>query len=316
MKRLLTCVLVAMQMCLAQLWAQQIMAHRGEIKDGYNFWFFDPGDRLSAGALAVDSAAVIHYDSVGNVLKPLIVYLHGRDHCGVDMYKVLRMGSPLDALQRGLRVDAYIVAPQNPGTAWNPDKVWQTVEWAKANYPIDTCRIYAIGMSLGGYGVLDFASVYYERLAAALGMCGGCTAKDVSGLNSMPLWIAHGLADTKVPFSCSQAVVNKMKAQGATDRLIFTRIVGGSHGLLAKVFYWKPAYQWLFSHSLDDDGRPVCRKNTGGMTVKGLENVYRDLGPWRKTVTVPIIDGGRSIDFIDDGKQTTRDRATRYNPKK
>lgn len=305
-----------MHICWAQTWAQRIDAYRDVIKGGYNFWFFEPGDSLPAGTLAVDSTAEKHCDSLGNVLKPLIVYLHGRDHCGADMYKVLRMGSPLDALQRGLRVDAYIIAPQNPGTAWNPDKVWQTVEWAKANYRVDTCRIYAIGMSLGGYGVLDFAAVYHDRLAAAIGMCGGCTVKNVSGLNSMPLWIAHGMADEKVPFSCSQSVVNKMKAAGATDRLIFSRIVGGSHGLLAKVFYWKPAYIWLFAHSLDDEDRPVCHKNTGGMTVKGLENVYRDLGPWRKTVSVPIIDGGRSIDFLDDGKQATRDKAALNNPKK
>lgn len=57
----------------------------------------------------------------------------------------------------------------------------------EANYAFDRNRVYVLGMSLGGYGTLDFVGTYPERVAAALALCGGCSLKDQSRLGEAPL---------------------------------------------------------------------------------------------------------------------------------
>ena len=74
-------------------------------------------------------------------------------------------------------------------------KIDDVVEWTKAHYQVDASRIYVLGMSLGGYGTLDYAGTYPHKVAAAMALCGGCTLRDKQGLGDLPLWIIHGTAD-------------------------------------------------------------------------------------------------------------------------
>ena len=115
-----------------------------------------------------------------------------------------------------------------------------------------------MGMSLGGYGTLDFAAAYPDRVAAAIAICGGATKRDLGVLNKVPLWIIHGTGDAAVPVSQSDKVVNEMRAADPhTPRLIYDRIPGMNHSQPARVFYMADTYDWLLSHSLKDVGRPV-----------------------------------------------------------
>ena len=70
------------------------------------------------------------------------------------------------------------------------------LKWVEDWYNVDYDRIYVLGMSLGGYGAIDFAATYPEDIAAAMAFCGGGTVRDLSGLNGVPLWIVHGTADS------------------------------------------------------------------------------------------------------------------------
>ena len=233
-------------------------AFRNVVSDSYDFWFYRPEE-----------------DEDDGVHRPLLIFLHGRSLCGRDLAKVKRYG-PMDALQRGRVIDCYILAPQNPGGSWNPDKIMKLVEWAEKNYHIDSDRIYCYGMSLGGYGTLDLCAAYPDRTAVGLAMCGGATAKDLSGLSRIPMWIVHGTADEKVPVSCSDRVVEAIKKTGDDSRLIYTRMPGINHGRLARVFYMYQTYDWMFSHSLKDEGRPINRDFE--ITPELMNNAYRDLG--------------------------------------
>ena len=112
-------------------------------------------------------------------------------------------------------------------------------------------------MSLGGYGTMDFVDAYPEKIAAAMALCGGCSRNDVSGIGHVPMWIMHGTADRAVPMKQSEVVVNKLKAQGNDKLLRYDWIQGGSHGLLARLFYLQKTYDWLFSHSLCDNPRTI-----------------------------------------------------------
>ncbi len=294
------CLLIASCM---EVSAQQLISYRNKAEGGYNFWFYSPekpteqlvpmrpDDKDLQWRMQMDEfyhpAKTYHWwhrtegdndNTEQQELKPLIVFLHGASLCGTDIRKVLRYGT-LDAMDRGLQLDAYILAPQNPGGAWNPDKLISLVEWASRTHPnVDTTRVYVLGMSLGGYGTLDFSAAYPHRIAAAMAICGGATSKNITNLRELPLWILHGTADEAVPINCSDRVVAAMKRGTKPQRLIYTRLKGYNHGRPARIFYMEEAYEWLFEHRLTDDGRPVNMDISIG--THNIPNAYRSLlGP-------------------------------------
>lgn len=267
MKKILLFCLCMMPM----LASAQLIACRDSIKDGYNFWLYVPED---------------YNDTVMD--KPVVMFLHGRSLCGKNLANVLRYG-PIDALKRGRRIDAFVVAPQTDVVTWKPDKVWEVYEWVKERYTVDTCRLYVLGMSLGGYGTLNFTASYPDKVAAAMALCGGATLDSLCGLNEVPLWILHGTADTDVPIKYSERVVNSMIQCGDTSRLIFNRMPNEGHSHLARIFYLESTYDWLFEHSLNDSLRPVNRDYT--ITSAIMNNAYSDFD---KSFTFRVIDSSPS----------------------
>lgn len=224
---------------------------------GYDFWVYTPLD---------------YYYSLEST--PVIIFLHGASLCSKNMNRSRKYG-PLDAIVKGRQIDALVVVPQNPGGAWNPKKINDVLEWTKKNYACDTTRVYVLGMSLGGYGTLDFCGTYPDKVAAAMALCGGCSLKDRSGLGKLPLWIMHGTADRAVGIKESKVVVNDLVSNGNDKRLRYDWLQGASHGALARFFYLRKTYDWLFSHSLRDKDRPVNRAiDIGHWELKGA---YSDM---------------------------------------
>ena len=244
----------------------QLIAHRDCIKDGYNFWLYVPEDY-----------------NPNDHSKPVIMFLHGRTLCGNDLNMVRNYGC-INAVERGVGIDALIVAPQAQG-AWNPQKVHDVYDWVKTHYSVNTRRFYVIGMSMGGYGTLDYVATYPNEVAAAMAMCGGATVNSLCGLNELPLWIIHGTADTAVSVECSQRVVDEMCACGDTSRLIFNKMKGINHTRLARIFYLDQTYEWLFSHSLSDSARMANKSFT--ITDALLKDAYANL---EKNPGIRIID--------------------------
>lgn len=230
---------------------------KDSIPGGYDFWVYTPQD---------------YYYSLDST--PVIIFLHGRSLCGRNLNRVKRYG-PLDAIVKGRQIDALVLVPQNPGGSWKPDKINDVLEWTKKHYPMDSTRVYVIGMSLGGYGTLDFAGTYPDKVAAAMALCGGSTLKDVSGLGKLPLWIMHGTADRAVQIKQSKVVVEQLKKEGNDKRLRYDWLKGASHGALARILYMTKTYDWLFSHSLIDKDRPVNKEID--IDKSDLSKAYNDM---------------------------------------
>lgn len=218
-----------------------LTTQKGVKSDGYPFWIYVPKDYK-------------RYQQT----TPLIIFLHGASLRGTDLNKVLKYG-PLDAVRMGLEIPALIVAPQNPKGHWDVSKVNDILEWMQKHYVYNPQRVYVLGMSLGGYGTLDFAGAYPDKIAAAMALCGGSTLRNYEGLGRLPLWIIHGTADKAVKVEESQKVVSGMQDKRADQRLRYDWIRGASHGDLARFFYLSDTYDWLFLHTLIEPQRNVDR---------------------------------------------------------
>ena len=274
MKRLLFIISVLMMTLTATAQYDFLTAHRGVIKGGYDFWVYTPED---------------YYFSQEQT--PVVIFLHGASLCGRNINRSRRYG-PLDAIVRGREIPALVIVPQNPGGAWNPKKVLDVLEWTRKHYACDSTRVYVLGMSLGGYGTMDFAGTYPDRVAAALAMCGGCSLRDVQPLGHVPLWIIHGTADRAVNVKESKKVVSALEAEHNDSRLRYDWWQGANHGAPARVFYLKKTYQWLFSHSLLDEDRPLNRSIT--IEQSELRNAYTDM---MKNAPKPEVIDGEEEDF-------------------
>lgn len=255
-RRLLLTLIMAAALLPAA--AQKLTPHRGEVADAYNFWLYTPDPTIENEIEP----------------KPLVVFLHGASLCGNNLDRVRRYGT-IDAIEKGRKLDAYVIAPQNPGGAWKPEKVMRIVDWVSDNHNVDYDRIYVIGMSLGGYGTIDMVATYPDEIAAAMAFCGGGSVRDLSGLSEVPLWIVHGTADRAVSVGQSDKVVDAVKATGDDSRLVYDRVPGMNHSQPARFFYMQESYDWLFSHSLQDEDRPVTQPFdfTGNVLRKAYQGV-------------------------------------------
>ena len=77
----------------------------GAVDDNYNFWVYTPAE----------------YENDDHKM-PLIIFLHGASLCGRDINRVKRYGV-LDAIEKGKIIPALVLAPQNSGGAWKPEKI-------------------------------------------------------------------------------------------------------------------------------------------------------------------------------------------------
>ena len=285
-----TYIIIMLMSVFMHTQAQHFKAYKNTVSNGYNFWISTPHD----------------YDSARNDY-PLILFIHGNSLCGSDLNRVLRYGV-LDAMEKGRKINALVLAPQNPGGAWQATKLHNLICWVREHYAFDTNRIYVIGMSLGGYGTLDFVGTHPEYIAAAMALCGGSTLKDYSKLSQVPLWIIHGTGDKAVSVTQSQKVVDQMKALGETPLLRFDKLNGAGHSHLARVFYVDETYQWLLAHSLADSIRKV--DTTVKITMNTLAAAYQNIDRNANHITIEYGTNTLSSDSTQNINDSITDTTT------
>ena len=232
MRRLLTIISLTLVTFFAK--AQKIEYFNDLMSDMYNFAIYEP-----AG-----------YDPVNSTNMPVVMFLHGRSmSIGLDGY---RYGS-ITSIEMGYDIlqgqQALIVEPNARGNeGWGSVKLHKVYEFLKAHYAFDHDKFYVIGMSMGGWGTLNYVNKYPDEVAACIGICGGCDAKAPCGLNKVPTWIIHAADDETTDVACSDRVVEAMKTCGSTNLLKYSRLASGGHSLI-NYFQYHNLYTWLFKHS-------------------------------------------------------------------
>lgn len=188
-------------------------------------------------------------DSILKNNPPVLIFLHGRSLSGNNLELVKKYGI-IHEIEKGREIPAIVLAPQVPaGKSWEPEKVLSVLRFAQEHFQTDTNRVYVTGMSLGGYGTLDFAGEYPEIVTAAVALCGGGNTRNGCNLSTIPVWIQHGNRDSAVPISESEKMVKSIRACNGGENLKYTVVPGANHGDLERVFRTDELYDWLFQFS-------------------------------------------------------------------
>lgn len=232
------------------------------------------------------------YEPEATGARPLVLFLHGGGECGED--NILPLTGTLGALRLAERwSDMYIMAPQAPSGSismpemfeimkqrgnpfsidmgitpfslkgergWNRDylgKVCSIIHTMIANGSVNAKRVYVIGMSMGGGGVLKAISVAPSLFAAAVPICpsmNGESYAELLNLPSVPTWIATAYIDHQPGrHAYILEACNKLWQEGRTD-VKYTLFkpeeleaygIGTTEGLSSKELYGENHNSWI-----------------------------------------------------------------------
>ena len=162
---------------------------------------------------------------------PLVVVLHG---LGGDENVILgRPGSQVRTIQDLADKYGWILAApkgREPTSLYRgaaEQDVVDVVAEVRRLYRIDDRRIYAFGISMGGYGVWSIAQNHPDLFAALGPVSGGGNPARMEAIKSIPQIVVHGDSDTTVLVTQSRAMVEAARKLGTEVKYI--EVAGGTH---------------------------------------------------------------------------------------
>ena len=172
---------------------------------------------------------------------PLILFLHGIGECGEDNMAPLVASDGgigwVAAQDRGEIGPCFVLVPQCPypipGLRWEEEYLSVIEEILMAlgtELPVDSDRIYATGLSMGGFGVWNLLRMFPEQFAAAVTCCAAslegtiwenhvdetALQQCIPALRRIPLWMFHAEDDPAVPVTVTQTMDLALRGLGRT----------------------------------------------------------------------------------------------------
>ncbi|MBR5858470.1 MAG: prolyl oligopeptidase family serine peptidase, partial [Clostridia bacterium] len=120
-----------------------------------------------------------------------------------------------------------------------------------AKYSVDSDRIYAAGISMGGFATWDALMRHNDLFAAGIPVCGGGDVSQGEALKETPIFTFHAVDDTAVPVAGTRETVNAIKKAGGT-KIEYTEYASGGHGIWNQAFATKGLLTKLFECKLSD----------------------------------------------------------------
>lgn len=204
------------------------------------------------------------YDAEGDRTYPIVIFLHGAGERGTDNTSHVDINVTLfQTLIK--RNDCIIIAPQCAAGSR-----WVEHDWGLGSYTadevaspmlsaamallketmeteaVDPSRVYAIGLSMGAFGVWDMLIREPYLFAAAIPSEGAGDPSKAELLVDIPIWTFHGEVDTAVPVTGTREMVAAIKNAGG-EKINYTEYPGRGHGCWYTVWEMPEAYRWLFS---------------------------------------------------------------------
>lgn len=209
---------------------------------------------------------------------PLVLFLHGAGERGDDINKVLDFTPGADAFTSDdwqKEHPCFVLMPQCPeNMSWVPfiDLLASTLQSMAWEYPVDICRIYVTGVSMGGAGTWKLLTRCPHLIAAAMPICGYADAFAVRAAKHVPVWAFHAVDDPVVPVTGEYR--SPHGAQGVGTRMVMSSLRSAGNRDAHYTEYpegyvtgkwkthphasWTPAYhdrealEWMFSKSRFD----------------------------------------------------------------
>lgn len=200
---------------------------------------------------------------------PLVLVLHGGGSKGDDNERQLECVSAsfFKTSKYAEKYACYVVAPQCPsdqswiGTKWEklndrpmpPDgslalqSAVELVEHLKRTHPIDPDRIYVIGYSMGGFGALEAAIRWPDRIAGIIAGGAETYHGECATLSDTPILMIHGRQDELVPIDHARRTASLIQQAGGDIRL---EEYDGRHLMPLAVWNNTAHYDWLFAKRL------------------------------------------------------------------
>lgn len=122
-----------------------------------------------------------------------------------------------------------------------------------STYNIDSSRMYATGLSMGGFGVWDLLMRYPDLFAAAVPMGGAGDTSKANIIKNTPVWTFHQLHDPVVASAGTVAMVKALVDVGAEVK--FTPYFDTVHNAWTKGYAEPELLQWLYSHTKVNGGK-------------------------------------------------------------
>lgn len=206
-----------------------------------------------------------NYKADGSVKYPLVLFLHGAGERGSDNVLTLIHGMrDFAKAETRTKYPCFVVVPQ-----CSDGKRWVEVDWSKDShqqlpddsesmklvlellttlqhtYQIDDRRLYATGLSMGGYGVWDLITRYPDKFAAAAPICGGGDEAVAARAAKVPVWAFHGDSDTAVKPERSRNMINALIKAGGQP--IYTEYIGVGHDSWSRAYSDPRLMEWMFA---------------------------------------------------------------------
>ena len=189
-----------------------------------------------------------YYDS--DTTFPLVLFLHGAGERGSDLSLVEKHGIP-KMINNGEDFPFITIAPQCPKNQWWSEPLYVKtlillVEDIIRSNKIDIGRIYATGLSMGGYGTLAIAKERPDLFSAIIPVCGGMDTTDIERLKDIPIWLFHGDEDKVVPVENSELIYDLLKPMNPDIKITIYK--GVNHNSWDMTYNDKKIYDWILKY--------------------------------------------------------------------
>ena len=244
---------------------------------------------------------------------PLLFFFHGAGQRGDD--NTAQLGNLpdivtwLDSNEQGFK----IVAGQVPsGKLW-VDVNWNSLAHTMSPAPsesmglalelldtfledpaVDTNRVYATGLSMGGYGTWDAISRRPEVFAAAIPICGGADVAQATNLTGVAIWAFHGSKDGSVPVFRSRSMMSALWNAGADAH--YWEYPDAPHDVWSRTYRNSDVLKWFFAQT-----KTTASGGSGGDTpVLGpTENDLGDVRLESESFTLTALASGALTDHAE-----------------
>ncbi|HEX6373338.1 MAG TPA: alpha/beta hydrolase-fold protein [Longimicrobium sp.] len=204
-------------------------------------------------------------DPVPGRRYPLVVMFHGSGEIGTDNERHLTRFVKAWARPRIRRhYPAYVLAPQMPERSANytagPESAERTsvpgrplpatlelIDRLRAELPVDSSRVYAIGFSMGASTTFAALALRPELFAAAIPVAGVPNPAQAAAVARTPVWIIHGNSDEENPIGPDRAFFPVLRAVPGA-RVTFWEMDAGEHRVPAHLLASDAFARWLWAH--------------------------------------------------------------------